>query len=148
MEALGIPINLEWLLLLPIPIFYKLTDVYRFKWENSKRVNIYRDTEKYSLIWHFWSACLNLSNFAIIFYFLKFTAWDYLPLILVIARFIYDLAWNMMNGCYWSYPGDGKGSMLERVDSFIANITGIDRLDVHWGLKVISLVISLFICYI
>lgn len=77
---------------------------------------------------------------------MEFTLWNYILLILVIARFIYDLAWNLLNNCAWHYPGDGKGSMLERIDSFVASITGWDRIDVHWGLKMVSLMIAITLC--
>jgi len=142
-----------WLLLLilPIPILYKIVDILRFK------EDVYRDNEdnvqadKYSLYWHLVAAIMNLVYVAIVLIFINFPYYGWLAGFVTIARISMDLMWNIGNGVSIWYAGDGKGAILEITEKYLANklthllfrYTGLITMQtIHWIGKVIMIILS------
>lgn len=103
---------------------FKLYDIFRTRWEYAFN----QRKERYSKIWHacgFWTVALTVSISAIGFLPLDIV-FRFFPLASVFVWIVYDIAWNLTNERSILYAGNGGGSFLEMVFSWLTKKFGFD----------------------
>lgn len=132
---------------LPVVAGVKLYDLFRSRWEDAEPGT--KEREHYSRLWHatgFWTVmitCLIIGlhrfEFLVILRFF--------PLLSVFVWVVYDIAWNLWHNESILYPGNGGGSFLEMIFSWLTRKLGFDLTFWTFITKFLGLVVSLIIAF-